>query len=138
MPRFFIVCGALALAGCATTHAITPTVAAQGAFASPETVEVHLANFDFVPSTLHLQAGKAYRIDLVDDVPGGHNFTAPEFFAAARVAPEDAAELADGQVEVSDRATRSIRLIPTAGHFPITCTHLGHAALGMKGEVIVQ
>jgi plastocyanin len=123
--------------GCASTHAIAPQVAGAGVdFGQAEVVEVTLSSFAFKPSEIRLQAGKPYALKLVD-VSGGHDFTAPEFFAAARVAPDDAAKVAKGQVELKAGESAVIHLVPAAGTFDLACTHFGHAALGMKGRIVV-
>jgi uncharacterized cupredoxin-like copper-binding protein len=126
------------LAGCASTHAIQPQVASPGIdFSRAETVEVTLSSFEFTPAEIRLQAGKPYVLKLVD-TSGGHDFTAPAFFAAARIAPEDAAKVAKGQIELKAGESAAIHLVPAAGSFDLACTHFGHAALGMKGKIIVQ
>ena len=50
-------------------------------------------------TTLHLRAGRPYRLEVHNAASGGHDFTAPEFFAAARIAPADAAKVAGGLVQ---------------------------------------
>lgn len=126
------------LAGCAATRPIEPKVASASVdFTQAETVEVRLSSFAFAPSEIRLQSGKPYVLKLFDKA-GGHDFTAPEFFAAARIAPEDAAKVAKGQIELKGGESASIRLVPAAGTFDLTCTHFGHAALGMKGKIVVQ
>jgi uncharacterized cupredoxin-like copper-binding protein len=137
--RLPILALAAALAGCATSHPITPRVeSAAGAFADAAPVEVTLENFDFNPSTLHLRAGRPYRLELHNAAGGGHDFSAPEFFAAARIAPADAATVARGEVELTGGKSVTVHLIPAAGHYKLVCTHLGHAVLGMKGEIVVD
>ena len=127
------------LAGCASTRPIEPQVASASVdFSQAQTVEVALTNFAFTPTEIRLQAGKPYVLKLVDTASGGHDFTAPAFFAAARVAPEDAAKVAKGQIDLKGGETATIRLVPAAGEFDLTCTHFGHAALGMKGKIVVQ
>jgi len=126
-------------AGCTSTQAIEPRLAGTAVdFKQAQTVEVTLSNFAFTPSEIKLQAGKPYMLKLVDGASGGHDFTAPAFFAVASVAPDDAAKIARGQIELKGGETASIRLVPTAGEFPVTCTHFGHAALGMTGKIIVE
>ena len=48
---------------------------------------VELSSFDFTPRALHLRAGQPYTLVLTNVASGGHDFSAPEFFAAARVQP---------------------------------------------------
>ncbi|MEO6041942.1 MAG: cupredoxin domain-containing protein [Croceibacterium sp.] len=139
MHRLLVPAAALSLSACATTHAITPNVERDtDAFASLQPVEVTLANFDFTPPVLHLRAGTAYRLTLDNAASGGHDFTAPEFFAAARVAPADAAKIASGQVDLAGGQSETVRLIPAPGRYKMVCTHLGHAVLGMTGEIVVD
>jgi uncharacterized cupredoxin-like copper-binding protein len=134
-----LLAATLLLTGCATSHAITPQVeSAAGAFADAAPVEVTLENFNFNPATLHLRAGRPYRLELHNTAGGGHDFTAPEFFAAARVAPADAAKVAGGEVELSAGKSVTVHLIPAAGRYKLVCTHVGHALLGMKGEIVVD
>jgi plastocyanin len=141
MRRFAFLFPALALfavSGCATTHEITPQVVQSAVdWNSAAVAEVTLKSFDFDPDRLHLAAGKPLRLAL-RDVDGGHTFTAPEFFAAARIAPEDAAQVADGEVEMHQGEAVVLRLIPAAGRYKLVCTHTGHAALGMTGEIVVE
>lgn len=127
------------LAGCATTHLITPSVEASAtAFSDAQAVDVTLANFDFTPPTIHLRAGQAYRLQLHNAAMGGHDFTAPEFFASARVAAADAAKVAQGKVELTAGKSETVRLVPAAGRYKLVCSHLGHAVLGMTGQIVVD
>jgi uncharacterized cupredoxin-like copper-binding protein len=129
----------IALAGCATGHAIAPRVeSAAGAFAAAAPVEIALENFNFTPASIHLRAGRPYRLELHNAAGGGHDFSAPEFFAAARVAPGDAAKIGRGEVELTAGKSVTIHVIPAAGRYKLVCTHLGHALLGMRGEIVVD
>ena len=126
------------LAGSATARPITPQIASASVdFAQAETIEVTLSSFAFSPSEIRLHAGRPYVLKLVDP-KGGHNFSAPEFFAAARIAPEDAAKIAKGRIALHGGDSATIHLVPAAGSFDLTCTHFGHAALGMRGKIVVE
>ena len=127
------------LGGCASTHAIEPQlVSADMDFTSAETVEVSLSNFRFSPTSLEFRSGKPYILKISNDAEGGHDFTAPEFFAAARVEAEDANRIANGQLELAGGETTSIRLVPGTGEYKLVCTHFGHSTLGMVGKIIVR
>ena len=135
----FILAATLAAAGCASTHDITPVAAAdQSVFARAAVVRVTLENFKFSPQAIELQAGTPYRIEIVNGAGGGHNFAAPEFFAAAKLASADAAEVADGAIELAGGETKSVSLVPAAGEYRLVCTHTAHAALGMTGKIVVR
>ena len=106
---------------------------------APAVVEVHLANFKFTPQTIVLDHGRSYVLRLVNVGGGGHDFTAPGFFAAAAVAPRDRGLVAEGEVEVPGRQIREIHLTaPRAGSYALKCSHAFHKALGMKGTIVVR
>ncbi|GAA4826304.1 hypothetical protein GCM10023232_25400 [Sphingosinicella ginsenosidimutans] len=103
------------------------------------TVEVHLSSFSFDPSAVRVPHGRSVDLRLVNTGNGGHNFSAPQFFAAATVAPADAARIRRGAVEVPGHGTVDIHLVaPAAGHYDLRCTHPLHAAFGMRGAVEVD
>ncbi len=68
----------LSLAVAALALAVPVTAAGQA-----ERVTVTMTNFNFAPEALHLDAGRSATIHFVNNGSGGHDFTAPEFFAAA-------------------------------------------------------
>lgn len=136
-----VLAGLLAalLASCATTRPIEPQLApASVDFAGAERYEVTLSNFEFSPETLRLHAGRSYALVLNDVASGGHDFTAPEFFAAAQIMPGDAALVANGQVDLQGGQSKTVHLVPASGTYDLVCTHTAHALLGMKGKIIVE
>lgn len=127
------------LAACASTHAIQPQLApASVNFGSAKAERVELANFDFTPRRIHLRAGEPYELVLANMASGGHDFAAPEFFAAAQIKPSDAPLVAEGKVEVPAASTRKVHLVPAAGTYKLVCTHVGHSLLGMTGTIVVD
>ena len=106
---------------------------------SPETVSVELSNFKFVPSQLVFVRGHVYRLHLINAAGGGHDFTAPEFFAASMIAPADRSKVVGGKIKLSGKETVDITLTPEkAGTYPLTCSHFMHSGFGMKGGITVQ
>lgn len=105
--------------------------------ASPK-VDVVLADFSFTPRTIQLHAGQRIVLHLANQGSGGHNFSAPDFFAAASIDPASAALVKKGKVEVKKGAAVAIPLTPKAGRYTIKCTHFLHSGFGMKGEIIVN
>jgi len=99
--------------------------------------EVVLKSFSFTPDTLHLRAGQPVRLT-IRDIKGGHNFAAPAFFKAARIAAEDAAKVRSGKIELERGDAVTIRLVPEAGSYKLTCTHFLHTSFGMKGTIVVD
>ena len=122
----------------ALSLALLPGAAQPQEWGTAQRVDVHLSSFRFAPAELRLRAGQPVVLHLVNDAGGGHNFSAPEFFAAATVRPQDGAAARSGTVEVGGRASRDVALIPRAGRYRLRCTHSFHTALGMSGEIVVQ
>jgi uncharacterized cupredoxin-like copper-binding protein len=102
---------------------------------SPRTVEIDLSNFDFTPNAIRLRAGEPIVLHLVNTAHGGHNFAAPEFFAAAAGV---SGPVTDGKVELHGNQTVDIRLTPARGQYHLRCTHTMHTAFGMTGEIDVE
>ena len=105
--------------------------------AAPSVIEVQLKNYEFVPSTLHLQRGVPVVLRLVE-ASGSHSFSAPELFAASTLDPTTAAMIHDDKVEVGEGGVE-LRLTPnTPGTYAFHCTHFMHSAFGMKGTAVVE
>lgn len=128
----------VSLSACASTHSVSPAIASSTSFSGAQTVEVNLSSFDFTPSEIHFKAGVPYTLHIVNEASGGHDFTAPDFFGAARVAPDDVAQVKNGQIELKGGASATVHLVPAAGTYDLICTHTGHALLGMKGKIVVS
>lgn len=102
-------------------------------------LEVRLSNFAYSPERIELQSGEPYRLHLVNAASGGHNFDAPEFFAAAQIAAPDQVKIRKGRVEVKGGQTADVRFVaPVAGTYKLRCTHFLHTSFGMTGEIVVR
>ena len=107
--------------------------------ASPETVSVTLSSFKFAPAELRLRHGRTYRLALINASGGGHDFSAPEFFAASSIAAADRGLVVDGKVKLAGKQTVEIVLTPgKAGAYALRCTHFLHSSMGMTGRIIVE
>lgn len=104
--------------------------------APPRTVEIRLSSFDYTPSEIRLRAGEPVVLRLVNGGRGGHNFSAPAFFASADVPAGQ--NIRNGTIEVPSRQTVSVRLTPARGSYRLRCTHTLHSTLGMRGRIIVE
>src|ERR1051325_105335 len=115
--------------------ALSLALPAAAAAQAPRTVEVRLSSFAFATGETHLRAGEPVVLHLVNPGRGGHNFAAPEFFAAARAVsgPVD-----HGKVEVGSRASADVRLTPARGRYRLRCTPTVHNAFGLTGEIGVR
>jgi plastocyanin len=114
---------------------LAPAATAAQEAPRPLVVEVRLSNFDFSPSAIALPAGRPVVLRLVNSGGGGHNFSAPQFFAAAT---NVSGPVRRGAVEVPGRQTVEIRLTPARGTYRLKCTHTLHSAFGMNGEISVE
>jgi uncharacterized cupredoxin-like copper-binding protein len=104
-----------------------------------QTVNVQLSNFKFTPRTIILDHGRPYALRLYNASSGGHDFTAPAFFAAAAIVPGDRRWVRGGEVEVPPGQLREIRLTaPAPGRYKLKCTHQFHKFFGMSGTIIVR
>ena len=114
---------------------VTSPAAAQ----APATVNVQLANFKFTPNTIVLDHGRPYVLRLANRSSGGHDFTAPDFFAASAIAASDRSLIREGAVEVPGGQVREIHLsAPAPGRYKLKCTHTMHKMMGMSGTILVR
>lgn len=116
----------------------SPVLAQAPDWSQAAQVTVTLSSFHFDPGTVHLHSGQPVVLHLVNGGSGGHNFSAPEFFAAAQIRAQDQASVQKGTVEVSGHAAKDIALVPHRGTYKLHCTHMMHSAFGMKGEIVVD
>ena len=85
--------------------------------------------------TISLAAGREVTLKFVNKSTHGHDFTAPEFFAASRIVAGCAP---GGKVDVDGGETKEITLIPTAGEYRAHCGRPFHSALGMHARIEVR
>ena len=107
-------------------------------WAHAQRVEVKLSSFAFAPATIHLKAGRPVVLHLVNTASAGHDFSAPRFFAAAQVRPQDRPAVDEGSVEVAGRRSVEVALVPKAGRYSLKCTHAFHKLFGMSGRIVVD
>ena len=106
--------------------------------AAPPVTSIEMSNFKFTPHTIELRAGVPVVLHLTNLAGGGHNFSAPEFFASAELDARSATLVHDGRVEVPAQSAVDIQLVPTRGQYAVKCTHTLHSSLGMKGTIEVN
>ena len=104
-----------------------------------QTVTVTLSNYAFTPGAIDLKSNVPVRLHLINSVAKGHNFSAPEFFAASAIAPADQSKIEDGAIEVDGGQSVDVTLTPgKPGTYDLKCTHFMHTTLGMTGTITVQ
>ena len=100
------------------------------------TIVIRLSNFAFAPDQIRLRSHAPVRLRLVNEASGGHNFSAPEFFAASTFPGGTAPP--DGKIEVPAGSSIDLVVIPgTAGVYKVECKHFLHSLFGMTGRIIV-
>src|SRR5437764_1392048 len=105
---------ALLIAFLAGTLACAGGIASTADAAQPPIVTVQLANFSFTPAQLDLRANAPTVLQLRNNSGGGHNFSAPAFFAAARIDPASAALVRGGKIEIPGHSAVQVVLTPAA------------------------
>jgi plastocyanin len=126
------------LAGGAIAQPAAPPAAAID-WSSAMVVEVDLTNFAFSPASLPLQQGVPYRLHFVNKSSGGHDFTAKDFFEEATVDPAGQALLKNGKISLKGSETADVGVVANrVGHYDVVCSHLMHATMGMRGDIVVQ
>lgn len=107
---------------------------------APTVVNVQLSSFKYTPRTIVLDRGKSYVMRFTNASKDGHDFSAPAFFAASKIAAGDRRMESEGEVEVHPGMTHEVRLTApaTPGRYKVKCTHRFHKLLGMSGTLIVR
>ena len=105
------------------------------ATAQPAAQTIQLYSFGYTPKAIHLAVGRPVTLNFVNTAGGGHNFSAPSFFAAANVTSGSAP---GGVVELGGHQSRAITLVPRAGSYKFRCTHTFHKQFGMSGQIVVN
>lgn len=124
-PRFILL--SVATAGCVSSAAAQPA-------ASPvQAIQVY--SFGYAPQPIQLAAGRAVTLSFVNQSGSGHDFTAREFFAGARIISGAAP---NGEVELKPRETKAVTLIPQAGTYQAHCSHFMHSTMGMHTQIVVR
>lgn len=107
--------------------------------AGGQIVEIDLDSYSFTPKTLHLKRGDSYTLHFVNKSSKGHNFDAPQFFAALSIAPEDQAKVAEGKLDVGSGQAVDVKVVAnTAGKYSVKCSRFMHSTMGMTGEAVIE
>ncbi len=102
-----------------------------------DVVTVVLTNFAFTPARVALRAGVPIRLRLVSQSDGGHDFSAPAFFAKSSF-PTGSTAPTGGAIEVGSQQTVEIALTPLVpGSYAVECTHFLHSLFGMTATIDV-
>lgn len=105
-----------------------------------DVVTVTLTNFHFTPAALKFHHGQAYTLRIVNAASGGHNFVAPEFFAASTMTAAERAKAPGGKIELSGGDSSELHFAAPSrpGSYKLKCSHFLHSSFGMMGEITVD
>jgi uncharacterized cupredoxin-like copper-binding protein len=129
-------CGAMK--GAATMAGLT-FLAALLAAAAPEpvTVNVVMIDYRFQPDHLTFQHGVHYRLHLENHGKETHEFTAPTFFAAAKIDNPDVLNREHSEIVMQPGDAKDLFLTPgPPGTYDLRCAD--HDWNGMTGGITVQ
>ena len=110
------------------------------------TVTVELSEYRYSPSTIRLQRGVPYKLELVNRGQARHYFTAPGFFRS--IATRKVQANRDGEIKAAyftalemmpDGGQLDMYFVPVRpGRYSVECTVPGHAEHGMVGQIIIE
>jgi plastocyanin len=114
-----------------------PPPAPHGLSVGPQTITIRLSSFAFEPDHLRLRAGVPVRLRLVNESDGGHDFSAPAFFAASAYFAGSAPP-PEGTIDVAGKSAAEISVVPQRpGTYRVECTHFLHSLFGMTATIDV-
>jgi plastocyanin len=99
-------------------------------------VDVRMTEYEFIPSVLRVRHGTPYQLHLVNTGKEGHDFTAPDFFAAVEVKDRVAFNGGKSIYLRPGEAADIYFIAPTAGLFAPRCAD--HDWAGMTATIIVD
>ncbi len=113
---------------------------------SMETITVKLNEHSFEPDELVFEAGKAYKLELINEGEKKHYFTAPEFFrniATRKVQANKMGEIKAPYFLALEMMAKGGQLdlyfvAVTKGNYPLYCTIDGHRQEGMEGDITIK
>ncbi|HST37431.1 MAG TPA: cupredoxin domain-containing protein [Allosphingosinicella sp.] len=104
---------------------------------APE-AEILLRPFAYEPNVIRLGAGQPVKLRFVNNGRTTLGFSAPAFFAAARIRPHDRAFLRGGEVRLAPGDWVTIALVPAPGRYRVRSRNLAHRLLGMSATIVVE
>ena len=130
--------GTLAILGVAfAALLLAPPTGAASRWSTALPVTVIASEYEFSPARLVFKQGVSYRLRVENHGKEQHEFTAPEFFAAAVVHNPGVLNADRTEIEIPPGMTREIFVLPRrAGHYELRCSD--HDWAGMTGEITVE
>jgi uncharacterized cupredoxin-like copper-binding protein len=109
-----------------------------------QTIKVGMDEYDYVPSSLNLEAGKPYRLHIENSGGKSHTFSSEPFFksiAARRLTTKERtveAPFIQELVVASGQAADLDFVALTPGDYPLVCNEPLHEIFGMTGTIRVR
>jgi hypothetical protein len=100
--------------------------------------DILLHPFRFEPRVIRLAAGRPVKLHFVNNGRANLSFSAPDFFAAARVRRRDAPWVRGGRLHLAPGERRTIALVPAPGRYRARSGYLLHRLRGMSAEIVVE
>jgi uncharacterized cupredoxin-like copper-binding protein len=113
-------------------------------FAKVQTVTVGMDEYDYVPSSLSIDAGKPYRLHIENNGGKSHTFSSEPFFksiAARRLTTKEGAVQAPfiQELVVAPGQAADLEFVAlTPGDYPLVCNEPLHEIFGMTGTIHVR
>ena len=118
---------------------VLASIPAESAVAASKPVPLTVVMVDnrFIPDHIEFSAGVRYRLRLENRGKDLHEFTAPEFFAAAKVTNRRVLANGGKEVVVQPHEAAVVDLVaPKPGTYALTCAD--HDWDGMVGQIVVR
>jgi hypothetical protein len=129
MPIFAFLMAASALTSAPVTEPAD--------FTHARTIDISLSSFDVTPAVIHLEANRPVILHITNRSRQGHDFTASDFFTAARLRPYDARSVREGTIDLRGGQDVNVGLKPASGRYTFKCGRPLHKMLGRSGTIIV-
>ena len=137
----------LVLGGCASVDYVrdAPERVQAADWSEMKTISISLTEYAFSPSTLVLQEGIPYKLEIMNKGTKKHYFVSEGFFKA--IATRKLQSNTDGEIkapyfsaiEVFPGRSLDLYFIPVQkGNYDSQCTIVGHAEKGMVGQIRIE
>ena len=111
-----------------------------------QTITVNIDEHSYEPDELIFEAGKAYKLELINVGEKKHYFTAPEFYRNIATRKVQANKLGEIKAPyftalemMAEGGQLDLYFVPvTKGNYPVFCTIDDHRVQGMEGGITIK
>lgn len=103
-------------------------------------IVIRMTDDGFVPRLINLRHGQHYVFRFINRSNRGHDFEAPDFFHAIQISDRTRFVIRNNKVNLDPGQSATLDFIAPdgPGRFPFKSTHLGDAASGASGYVVMR